>query len=149
MENIRSHLEAIHIFAGLRGEVLDDIVAQGETLTFQKGDYVFREGDEGHALFLILAGKVSLMKRGTGTESKELAVLGSGDFFGEMCIVECMPRSADARAVGNLTLFSVTNRTLFRLFQKWPDQDAILLLNIARDLCRRLRRMDQNFAARS
>jgi CRP-like cAMP-binding protein len=65
-----------------------------------------------------------------------------------MCILETQPRSATAQAVGQATVVSVATSAFFQLYQKAPEQYCIVLLNLARDLSRRLRRLGEAFAAR-
>lgn len=139
-------LEGIPIFAGLQGEVLDDIAEHGERIEAEPGQCVVAEGEPGNAMYLVLKGRVGVEKQSPDGGVQRLALLERGDFFGEMSIVECMPRSASVRAVEPVVLFRVKASELLRIFHLWPDQNAILLLNIARDLCRRLRKMDQYFA---
>jgi CRP-like cAMP-binding protein len=78
----------------------------------------------------------------------ELVTLGPKSFFGEMCILEAMPRSATVQAVAASRLFSLPAGAFHHLYKAMPAQYCILLLNIARDLSRRLRRLDEMFAAR-
>lgn len=64
------------------------------------GEYLFHEGDAGHEMFVIQEGSVRITKHHTHGGEVELAVLERGDFLGEMSLLEGLPRSADARAVG-------------------------------------------------
>ena len=77
-----------------------------------------------------------------------LAVLGAGQFFGEMCILETLPRAATGQAAGETTVVQVAAMAFDQLYKKMPGQHSILMLNIARDLSRRLRHLDEVFAAR-
>ena len=77
-----------------------------------------------------------------------MAVLGPGEFFGEMCILETLPRAATGKSAGPATVVSVASTAFYHLFEKMPKQHSILLLNLARDLSRRLRHLDEVFAAR-
>ena len=74
--------------------------------------------------------------------------MGVGDFFGEMCILETLPRAATVLAVTDATLYSLTSMAFYHLYEVMPGQYSILVLNIARDLSRRLRHLDDVFAAR-
>jgi len=76
-----------------------------------------------------------------------LAALRPKDFLGEMSIIECVARSASVRAVEDTSLFALKGTDLYRLFKRYPDQYAIVILNIARDLSRRLRAIDEKFSA--
>lgn len=117
-------------------------------MELQRGDIVFQEGDEGHSLYILAWGKVEVVHRlGFGDEIT-LAELHAPDFFGEMSILDNHPRSASIRALENGSVNVLLNTDLYHLFQQWPDQYAILVLNMARDLARRLRHINQEFILR-
>jgi len=99
-------------------------------------------------MYLIEAGAVRIIKNYNTTDAVVLAVLGPGEFFGEMCILETLPRSATGQALGQATVVSVASSAFYHLYQNMPGQYSILILNIARDLSRRLRHLDEVFAAR-
>jgi CRP-like cAMP-binding protein len=65
-----------------------------------------------------------------------------------MCVLETQPRNATAQTAGQTTVVSVPTSAFFQLYQKAPEQYCIILLNIARDLSRRLRQLGEAFAAR-
>ena len=67
--------------------------------TYNPNDYVFREGDVGNEMFIIQTGKVMITKQLKSGESKTLAVLGPGDSFGEMAVIDKDVRSANAIAM--------------------------------------------------
>jgi CRP-like cAMP-binding protein len=92
---------------------------------------------------LIGSGTFQVIKHPGTPQEKLLATLGPGEFFGEMCIIECMPRAATVRVIEAGVLYSLNSGDLLRIFKQWPDQYAILMLNIARDLCRRLRALHE------
>jgi len=91
---------------------------------------------------------VSLIKNFGTPDPVTLAVLGPGEFFGEMCILDLLPRCATVKAAGHATVVSVAASAFYHLYEKLPRQHSVLLLNIARDLSRRLRHLDEVFAAR-
>lgn len=149
LKSARRMLEKVHIFAGLNAEALaalEDACLQRKAAT---GELVVREGTPGRHLFLIGSGRVEAVK-GAGTAREvRLVELDAGDFFGEMSIIECRRRSASIRALEPTLLYRLERGDLLRVFQRWPAQYGILIYNIARDLCRRLRDMDEVFAARA
>jgi len=66
---------------------------------YASGDYIFRQGDPGTSFYVIEKGEVEVFRRVEGKNSDEvLAVLGPGDFFGEMALIDNQPRSASIRA---------------------------------------------------
>jgi len=70
--------------------------------TFGNGDVVFEEGSIGKHMYVVVAGCVRILKRGEGDDTV-LAALGKGEIFGEMALVDSLPRSASAVAVGDDT----------------------------------------------
>ena len=88
-----------------------------------------------------------VMSVGRQLRETVLAHLRPRDFLGEMSIIDCVTRSASVRAVEDTLLFALKGIDLYHFFQKHPDQYAIVILNIARDLSRRLRAIDERFSA--
>ena len=81
----------------------------------KKGDVLFRKGDEGTALYIIIRGRMKITVPSKLGDEITLAILSQGDFFGEMALLDSLPRSADATAVEE-TLLYVLNRSDFLSF---------------------------------
>lgn len=143
-----SLLENVPIFAGLEEDALELLLEHATKRDFAANEVVVREGDASNLLFLIGSGHVRILKNFGLPNQIELTTLGAKDFFGEMCIIDTLPRMATVIAGEPSTLFSISSMAFHRLYQKMPAQHSILILNIARDLARRLRRLDEIFAAR-
>ncbi|HYV28579.1 MAG TPA: cyclic nucleotide-binding domain-containing protein [Candidatus Eisenbacteria bacterium] len=137
----------IPIFTGLSEETLKHLWQQVEPVDVSAGTVIVREGELGSRLYLIGSGFMRVCKNFDKPNEVELAALTEGDFFGEMCILETMPRAATVQAVTDSTLYSMSSMAFYEMYEKMPGQYSILLLNIARDLSRRLRRLDEVFAA--
>ncbi len=104
--------------------------------TFQKGDIVFEDGATGAEMFILHSGKVRLLKKTTGGEEKTLAVLGPGEFFGEMSLIDGSPRSTSAVAEDAGTGLIALDMTKFKyLIQQHPQ----FSFTIMGKLCQRLR----------
>jgi CRP/FNR family transcriptional regulator, cyclic AMP receptor protein len=146
-ETRQDFLGSIPIFAGLNAAALSEIASAVEEAAFRAGDIIVREGEAGNRMFIIFSGGVEVVKHLGQTHETILAVLRPKDFLGEMSIIECVARSASVRAVEDTSLFALKGTDLYRLFKRYPDQYAILILNIARDLSRRLRAIDEKFSA--
>lgn len=101
------------------------------------GKVLFRENDEGDLMYIIQEGNVRISKQIDGKEHI-LAVLGKGDFFGEMAIVNRSPRTATATAVGTVHLLSFNREGFLGMIEK----NARIALNIIDKLCRRLQQAD-------
>jgi len=142
-------LASIPVLTGIDLPALTLLAREGIVHDFATGAWIVREGDEGHALFILVQGDVEIVKHADGPHAVALATLHQGNFFGEMCIVEPMPRAASVRALTPVRAIEIKAATLHHLFQKMPGQYAIVLFNLARDLARRLRTLDEAYAARA
>ena len=140
-------LATIPIFAGLNADALSAIAVAAEETGFPAGDIVVREGEPGNRMFIVHTGRLEVVKRLAHPEETVLAAFGPRDFLGEMSIIECVVRAASIRAIEDSYLFALKGTDLYRLFKRQPDQYAIVILNIARDLSRRLRAIDEKFVA--
>lgn len=143
-----SNLSHVPIFAGLDDKALEVFLERSTRKTVGSGELLAREGEANNCMFIIEDGEVQIIKNLNSPKPVPLATLGPGEFFGEMCILETLPRSASAKATRETAVVSISSISFFHLYQKMPAQYSILVLNIARDLSRRLRRLDEAFAAR-
>ncbi len=108
---------------------------------FKAGEVIFQEGDLGLAMYVIEKGEVEIRKK-LGNEDRVLAVLGKGDFFGEMCMLEDdVPRSATAIALVDVEAVSI-DRSAFTFILKHNPE---ITIRIMRKLVRRLRQTTQLF----
>jgi CRP/FNR family cyclic AMP-dependent transcriptional regulator len=143
----QAFLQAIPIFAGISPAAIAQIASTAQEAVFQKGDVIVREGEPGDRMFIIASGSVEVVKYLAERRETVLAVLRARDFLGEMSIIDCVARSASVRAVEDTSLIALRSIDLYHLFQHHPEQYAIVILNIARDISRRLRAIDEKFAA--
>jgi CRP-like cAMP-binding protein len=87
---------------------------------YKKGDLVFREGDEGDEMYIIQTGKVAIQKV-LGGKRTTLSVLEKGDFFGEMSILERLPRTADAECMEESDLILINSQTFGEMIRSNPE----------------------------
>jgi CRP/FNR family cyclic AMP-dependent transcriptional regulator len=137
------------LLAGLNEAALALLRQEGIVHDFGPNESIVREGDAGHSFFIIVEGDVEVIKHQDSPHAIVLARLHSGTFFGEMCVVNPVPRAASVCTTSKVEVIEIKAATLHHLFQKMPDQYAIMLLNLARDMARRLRLLDEAFAARA
>lgn len=145
---MRTLLESVPIFAGLTGKALDLLTREGADYAFADGEIIFREGEPGDSIFVIASGQVRICRNFGEPGEVELAVLKPGELFGETCLLEALNHTATAQAEGPTKLFNVTGRAFHHLYKVMPGQYGILMLNIARDLSRRLRKLDADYMAK-
>ncbi len=104
----------------------------------KEGEYVFREGDLGMEMFIIHEGKVEILNK-MNDEEVAIAVLEKGDFFGEMSILEDMPRAASARALTAAKVLQINGSTFDQMLKDNPE----VAVRMMRKLSRRLRETDE------
>lgn len=108
---------------------------------YAPGAWIFRSGDSGDSMFVIEEGEVELVKE-FGGESRVLARLGPGDFFGEMAVLDGRPRSAAARAATRSRLLPVDGAAFDQLLRDYPE----VAVRMLRMLAARLRRFEEEAA---
>jgi CRP-like cAMP-binding protein len=108
------------------------------TVEFAAGDFVFREGELGTEMFIVHEGTVEVLKEIKGHD-QQLAVLEKGDFFGEMALLEDLPRTASARALTAVKLLHINGSTFDQMLRSNPE----IAVRMLRKLSRRLRETDR------
>ena len=107
------------------------------SVEFSADDMIFEEGTLGTEMYIVQQGKVAILKQFKGTE-QQLALLGQGDFFGEMSVLEDLPRTATARAASDCRLLEINGSTFDQMLRKNPE----IAVRMMRKLSRRLRETD-------
>lgn len=132
-------LRRVALFQELGSRDLGHLIQSLLEKTYAEGELLFDEGDIGRALFIVERGSVELFKRGADGTPQILASAGPGDFFGEMALLEEMPRSAGAVARTDTTVYLLYRTRLFGLIQSRPRVGVMILNQLARLLSARLR----------
>ena len=110
---------------------------------FREGSMIFREGEKGDKLYIVLDGRVRISKFIPGVGEEALTVLDRGDFFGEMALIDDKPRSADAKAhEGDATVLSIDRATLNEILSMDPHASLQFLNLLCRMISRRLREIN-------
>jgi CRP/FNR family cyclic AMP-dependent transcriptional regulator len=135
-------MREIGLFGGLADDVLANFVGALEVLALDPGSVVFREGEMGREMFVLLAGEIEVLKHSKKQHEARVAILGPGDWFGEMSILDVLPRSATVRALAPAHLLKLTAHDLDGLYRRDIKAYSMLILNIAREMSRRLRVAD-------
>ena len=137
-----AELRNIGLFGALSDDVLDYLSTLLSVETPPAGATLFREGEDANAMFVVISGEVEVLKKSKRNVDARVAVLGPGDWFGEMSIVDIQPRSATVRALAPSRLLRISSADLDALYRHDLRSYAIIILNLARELSRRLRVAD-------
>lgn len=135
-------LERIGLFGALDHEALAFLATSLHTVLMAPGDLVFREGDIASEMYIVLRGEFEVLKKSKRGVDARVAMLGSGDWFGEMSILDVQPRSASVRSLAASRLLIMSPADLEALYRRDVKAYSLLVLNIARELSRRLRVAD-------
>ena len=139
-------LAGIPIFGGLSREHLDWIIDAGTVGDAAAGVQIITEGEVARSLFVVWEGQLEICKRGSHGAETRLAVLHPGDCLGEMSLIDIQPRSATARALTEVLLFRLGHGDIAKLYGEQPNVYLMLVMNIAREISRRLRAADKVLA---
>lgn len=135
-------LARVPLFAALDAESAASLEATLTRRTLARGHVVFREGDAGDRLFVILDGKVKISRAATDGRENLLVVLGAAEMFGELSLFDPGPRTASATTVTASTLASLDHDDLRPLLIERPGVAGQLL----KALAQRLRRTNEAMA---
>lgn len=109
----------------------------------QAGEVIFREGDAGDHMYILLEGSVRISKRIPGVGEEALAILERGDIFGEMALIDELPRSADAKAHKPSIVLSVSHEVLSGLLNIHQVSSVRLLSTLSALLATRVHEVDE------
>jgi CRP-like cAMP-binding protein len=136
----------IHLFSGLRQEALHLVAQVAVEETHPMGSVIFRHGDPGEKLYVIVEGRVRICREVQGMGEEALAIVGPGEVFGEMALLDDSTRSADARVHERCRLLAIHRDAFEDLLFVHKDLAYEVLWNVVRMLTRRLRETNDRFA---
>lgn len=143
-EAIRPLVNAISILGGLNDQQLRSIVARMDEASYASGTRIFEQGQSPSHIFVIRRGRVRIVAN-IDSEPLELVEYGQGQCFGETSAIGIEPHSATAVAVEPTDLLLLSAQALHDLYKTDPPLFGMLILNIAREACRRLHRTGETF----
>lgn len=130
------------LFEGIESDLLDKISPDVRVVQIGEGEIIFREGDPGDLLYLVGEGSVKISKSGRGGQQETLGFIQSGNFFGEMALLDGKPRSAMAMAAEPTLLGMVDESTFQHILELAPSR---LHMNFLRSVSERLRAVNSHF----
>ena len=141
-DSLKAFLTRTPFFGALDEQGLDKVARMLVRRTYLEGGTVFSEGDTGRSMYIIESGQVLMTRMGESGHEVKMVRLGRGDFFGETTLIEMQPRPYTARCETTVQLLELSNMDLYRLYREDVKAYVLVLQNINRELCRRLRRAD-------
>lgn len=136
-----ARLGELALFGGLPRSGLELFADLAEDRVIDAGEAVFLQGDLGQDLFVVVSGTLGVYRAGGGSE-RRLASLGPGEFFGEMSFIDMQPRAGTVKAEERSELWRWSYTAVRSSYQTDAKSYTLLIMNIAREISRRLRRAD-------
>ena len=144
--DLKAFLLATPFFGGLSDASLDLLVSMLVERHFDAGATIVAEEEPGRSMFVVHSGQLVVSRLGDSGRSIRMSVLEPGDFFGEMTLIEMQNRSATVVAESATVLYELTAQNLYTYYKTDIHAYVIVMQNINRELCRRLRRADIRIA---
>ena len=144
--DLKAFLLATPFFGGLSDASFDVLVSMLVERRFDVGDTVVAEGEPGRSMFIVHSGELVVSKLGDSGRAIHMAGLAAGHFFGEMTLIEMQGRSATVVTQSPAVLYELTARNLYTYYKADIHAYVMVIQNISRELCRRLRRADDRIA---
>jgi CRP/FNR family transcriptional regulator, cyclic AMP receptor protein len=132
-------LKRVSIFSSMTLEQVRVLTSHLDEQHFLPGEIIFKEGDFSPELYILVAGRVQIIKDYRGPHARLIAVFEPGDFFGEMAIFEGAPRSGTARTIEETELLVLSPDKFKQTIYQKPD----MAFEIFRELSSRLRRREE------
>jgi CRP/FNR family cyclic AMP-dependent transcriptional regulator len=138
-EENKAFLRRVPLFSGLTESQLETLAAGSARRSYPKGRTVVSEGEPSQSMYIQLAGRAKVQR--SDTEGKEviLAVLGAGEFFGEMSLIDDAPRSASVITLEPCEFMAVSKDAFKTMLVQSPE----VAMNVMRGLVGRLREADK------
>lgn len=144
--DLKAFLVATPFFGGLSDASLDLLISMLVERRFDVGATIIAEGEPGRSMYIVHSGELLVSKLGDSARAVRMESLGPGDFFGEMMLIEIQNRSATVVAESPTVLYELTARNLYTYYKADIYGYVMVMQNINRELCRRLRRADNRIA---
>ncbi|MDR2630836.1 MAG: cyclic nucleotide-binding domain-containing protein [Spirochaetaceae bacterium] len=135
-----SALQKYSLFGGLLTEQIEGILPLLDEESYGEGEEIIVEGTANDKIRFILQGRVEVVKQGI-----VLYEFGEGDAFGEMEVLDVMPSAATVRTLTPLRVMSISHKALREIYKFDLKTFSLIIMNLARDLSRRLRSLDDRF----
>jgi CRP/FNR family transcriptional regulator, cyclic AMP receptor protein len=135
-------LQKYSLFGGLEPEQIGLILPLMVLETFGPDEFIITEGKPNDKIYFLIEGTVAVTKNNIS-----LSRFGEGEEFGEIEVLDVMPSAASIKTITNVKVMSISNKALRDIYKIDIKIFSLIIMNLARDLSRRLRKMDDKIAA--
>ena len=140
-------LSKLSLFRELNIAAIHELTSLADEHLFHQGETIFEENTTGRSIMVIISGEVRITQRARISGEETLTVLKKGDFFGEMALLEDLPRSATAIAHSDTYMLEISRDKFLRFIDKDTASGVKILFTLANILSARLREADTKIKA--
>jgi len=134
-------LQKYSLFGGMMEEQVETILPFMHEEHFTSGEVIINEEKANDKIYFIIEGQVTVSKRGV-----LLTSFCEGEEFGEVEVLDVMPAVATIKALSDVTVITISNKALREIYKTDVKIFSLMIMNLARDLSRRLRKTDEKLA---
>lgn len=142
MESVQEILSRAGVFQGVEPQAVGTMIKQMESARFPRSTTIFKEGEPGDRLYILISGKVKLSRHAIDGRENLLTVMGPSDMFGELSIFDPGPRTSSAICVTDVQAATMDSDML----RSWITDHPQISEQLLRMLARRLRRTNNALA---
>ncbi len=143
-------LKSLHshsLFGGITEDQISSIKNFFVLEEFDEDEFIEREGETGDRIYFIIEGQVEILKKITKTGNlSRIFMFSEGDVFGEMELIDVQPCAASVRALKPTRVLTLSNKGLYSISKYDLKVFSLMIMNLARDISRRLRKADEIIA---
>lgn len=136
-------LKKIPLFSSLKDDELEALKKVTLTKNFEKDKIILLEDEEGDTLFIILKGSVKVTSFSEKGKEVIYSILGEGDFFGDMSLLDGKPRSASVISIEETEMQLIRRSDFYRLLEQYPR----IALKLLEELASRIRKADNRIGS--
>ncbi len=147
-EFVLSILKGLDMFADINDKALRGLSSLFEERIYNQNEVIFNEGDIGNSMMVITSGEVRISQTPDSNNTEEtLIILKEGDVFGEMALIDDLPRSASTISHTNVIIFEISRSNFLNYVKNDSENGIKILLRLAKVLSARLRETDNKLKA--
>ncbi|HSV91473.1 MAG TPA: cyclic nucleotide-binding domain-containing protein [Desulfobacterales bacterium] len=147
-----NYLKRCSLFGGVTEDSFEHLRPYIRRQSFPAGTVILAEGSVNDRIYFIETGRVEITKATSseiGTVDRHIVTMAAGDTFGEMELIDIQPCEASVRAIEDTVTLTLSNHDLYRVSKVDMKTYAMLIMNLAREISRRLRQTDRLFVQRA
>lgn len=138
-------LRKVPIFNGLSKNELNAFIPNFREKKFKKNSVIFQQEEEGDTFLFILNGRVKVVIMSKDGREVNLSTLGPNEFFGEMSLIDGLPRSATVIAIEDTTIIFLKRNDFLEKLKQHPD----MMLSLMQEMSKRIRKADERISSLS